>query len=333
MYRYRIAIALALVALLAAVAACQSTYVVKEGEQAIVLYFGRPVREVNTAGLYFKVPFAQTALAFPTQILSRDTQPGEYSTLDRGRVMVDQVIRWRIVDPLRFYTSVGNEETAAGRLESFATGHLRQEVARRPFNLVVGAQREDVRNTVTESVRNSIKDSGIDVVDVRFNIFDLSPAAQTSILASLTAEQKVIADGLRAEGREKATETQAGTEKARQVIFASGQEQAAQIRAGADKGREIILATGQERAAEIRAAADKERQIALATAIAKAQVLRGEGDALATEVMGQAHTKDAEFYSFLRRIETYEAILGARTTLVLQPDSELLRYLESPDRR
>lgn len=89
-------------------------------------------------------------------------------------------------------------------------------------------------------------------------------------------------------------------------------------------------AEGEEKARGIRAIADKEREIILARAYAESQRLRGEGDAQATSVTGRAFGRDPGFYGFLRRLETYERIFGEGTTIVLRPDSELLRYLETP---
>jgi len=89
-------------------------------------------------------------------------------------------------------------------------------------------------------------------------------------------------------------------------------------------------AEGDEQAREIRAEADKEREIILAKAYADAQRLRGEGDAQATAVTGRAFGRNPGFYGFLRRLETYERIFAQGTTVVLRPDSDLLRYLESP---
>ncbi len=89
-------------------------------------------------------------------------------------------------------------------------------------------------------------------------------------------------------------------------------------------------AEGDEKAREIRATADKEREIILARAYAESQRLRGEGDAQATAVTGRAFGQDPGFYAFLRRLETYERIITDGTTIVLRPDSDLLRYLETP---
>jgi membrane protease subunit HflC len=89
-------------------------------------------------------------------------------------------------------------------------------------------------------------------------------------------------------------------------------------------------AEGEEQALEIRAAADKEREIILATAYGQSQVLRGEGDAQAALVTAKAFGQDLEFYGLVRRLQVYETILAEGSTIMLPPDSDLLRYLESP---
>jgi membrane protease subunit HflC len=89
-------------------------------------------------------------------------------------------------------------------------------------------------------------------------------------------------------------------------------------------------AEGGEQALEIRAEAEKEREIILAEAYAQSQVLRGEGDAQAALVTAKAFGQDLEFYGLVRRLQVYETILGEGSTIMLPPDSDLLRYLESP---
>jgi membrane protease subunit HflC len=89
-------------------------------------------------------------------------------------------------------------------------------------------------------------------------------------------------------------------------------------------------AEGEEKGREIRANADKEREIILARAYQESQGLRGAGDAEATAVTGRAFGRDPAFYGFVRRLESYERVFSPETTIVLRPDSDLLRYLSSP---
>ena len=90
-------------------------------------------------------------------------------------------------------------------------------------------------------------------------------------------------------------------------------------------------AEGEERAIEIRAEAEKEREIILATAYQESQILRGEGDALAAAIYADAFGRDLEFYSLTRRLQMYGQIINQNSTVVLPPQSDLLRYLQSPD--
>ncbi len=100
----------------------------------------------------------------------------------------------------------------------------------------------------------------------------------------------------------------------------------------AERGRiaKRYRAEGEEQAREIRARADKEREILLAEAYEASEKLRGAGDAEAAAIYAQSFGQDPEFYAFIRRLQTYERTLTSGTTLVLHPDSELLRYLQNP---
>jgi membrane protease subunit HflC len=85
---------------------------------------------------------------------------------------------------------------------------------------------------------------------------------------------------------------------------------------------------GEEEAAKIRAEADKQKTIILAEAYKKAQKIKGEGDASAIKIFAQALEKDPEFYAFYRTLEAYKESLKDKTTLILSPNSEFLRYLK-----
>jgi membrane protease subunit HflC len=264
----------------------QTAFTIGEREQGIVVQFGNPQRTIQEPGLYFKLPFIQTLVRVDKRALSTDARTAEYLTLDKKRVMVDQISRWRIVDPLDFYRSVRDIQRAQARLDDNIAARLRQEIAAHNFLDLVRQKREEIMETVTKDVRETVKAFGIEVIDVRIKQVDLPQEVQASVFARMRAERERIAKRYRAEGEERARE----------------------IRAGADREREIILATAYE----------------------TSQKLGGEGDAQASAIYAQAFGQDPEFYAFIRRLQTYEKILGSGTTLVLPPDSELLRYLQSP---
>ncbi|NLE77052.1 MAG: protease modulator HflC [Chloroflexi bacterium] len=278
-------IALALAAILV-VLGFQSAFIIMEHQQGIVFQFGNPVRVIQSPGLYFKMPFVQDVALLDKRVLGTVPQTAEYLTLDKKRLLVDHISRWRISDPLLFYRTVRTEQAAVARLDQVIAGRLREEIARHDFIDVVREKREPIMAVVTEGSQEAALRFGITVVDVRIQRIDLPVEVQSSVFDRMRAERERIAKRYRAEGEEQAI--------------------------------------------EIRADADKEREILLATAYGQAQRLRGEGDALAAEVTARAFGQDLEFYSFLRRLEVYEKVLGQGSTLVLPPSSELWRYLQSP---
>lgn len=261
----------------------QSVYVVTESQQVIVLQFGEHVRTVKEPGLYARIPFVQDVLYFDRRVLMADSTAAEYLTLDKKRLLVDHISRWRIADPLLFYQTVGTEAGALARLEQIIGSKLRQEIARHEFLSVIREQREQVMDTVTQESKELAAAFGIDVLDVRIKRLDLPPEVQESVFSRMEAERRRISLRYKAEGEEAAR----------------------QIRADADKQREVILAA----------------------AIEEAQRIRGEGDATAARIYAEAFGQDPEFYSFLRRMEAYEHMVTSGTTLVLDADSDLLRYL------
>ena len=272
--------------LVVAFALVQAAFTIGEREQGMIVQFGNPQRILQEPGLYFKLPVIQNLVRFEKRVLTTDAQTAEYLTLDKKRVLVDRVSRWRIQDPLEFYRSVRDQDRAMARLDDLISARLRQETAKHNFLDFVREKREEIMQVVTKDTKETAKSFGIEVLDVRIKGLDLPKEVQASVFARMRAERERIAKRYRAEGEERAQE----------------------IRAGADREREVILATAYE----------------------TSQKLNGEGDANATTIYAQAFGQDPEFYAFTRRLQAYEKILTTGTTLVLSPDSELLRYLQNP---
>jgi len=267
----------------------QTVFVVGEWQQAVITQFGKPVRTIREPGLYVKVPVVQTLSRFERRILATDVQAAEYLTLDKKRLAVDHVSRWRISDPLEFYRTVRDTRGAMARLDDIIFARLRQEIAKHNFADFIREKREGIMQVVTAGTREMAASFGIEVVDVRIKRADLPTEVQASVYARMRAERERIAKRYRAEG--------------------------------------------EERARKIRASADKEREILVAKAYEESQGMIGEGDAQAIATYARAFGQDPEFYGFLRRLESYEKIFAGGTTVVLSPDSDLLRYLQGPGPR
>jgi membrane protease subunit HflC len=275
-----------IVVFLAAIVVGQSAFVVQQWEQGLILEFGKPIRIIQEPGLYFKTPFIQDLTLFEKRILAAEARPAEYITLDKKRLTVDTVSRWRISQPLLFYQTVRNYAGAIARLNDITFARLRQEIGNHNFKEFIREERERIMNQVTDGVEEQARRFGIDVIDVRIRRVDLPEEVQNSVFARMKAERERIAKRYRAEGDEQAR--------------------------------------------EIRARADKDKEIILAEAYGKAQSLKGEGEAESAKIYAEAYNKDVDFFRFVRTMESYKTIFQENTTLLLKPDSSLLRFLESP---
>lgn len=263
-----------------------AAFTIDEKEQAIITQFGKYVRTIKEPGLHFKIPFIQTLNLFDKRVLTTDAVAVEYITLDKKRVVVDHVSRWKIEDPLEFYRSVRSEAGALARLEDILVARLRQEIAKHPFIGFIREEREKIVETVAKDAHEQAKRFGIKIIDVRIKRADLPKEVQASVYARMQAERHRIAKRYRAEGEQKSR--------------------------------------------EIKAETDKEKEIILAKAYSQQMKLFGEGDGRATEIYISSYEQDTEFYSFLRRLQTYEQLFEGKTTILLESDSELLKYFRSP---
>lgn len=263
-----------------------ATFTIDEKEQAIITQFGKYIRTIKEPGLYFKIPIIQTLHLFDKRVLTTDAMAVEYITLDKKRIVVDHISRWKIEDPLEFYRSVRTEAGALSRLEDILVARLRQEIAKHTFIGFIREERENIVEAVAKEAHELAKRFGIKVIDVRIKRADLPKEVQASVFSRMQAERHRIAKRYRAEG--------------------------------------------EQRSREIRAETDKEKEIILAKAYQEQMKLIGEGDAGAIEIYASAYEQDPEFYSFLRRLQTYEKLFAGKTTILLESDSDLLKYFRNP---
>lgn len=221
----------------------QFVFTIGEQEQAIIVQLGDPKRIVQEPGLYFKLPFVQNLVRLEKRILTTDARTAEYLTLDKKRVMVDQVSRWRIVQPLDFFRSVRDFERAQARVDDNISARLRQEIAAHNFLDLVREKREEIMATVTKDVRETIKSFGIELIDVRMKQVDLPQEVQASVFARMRAERERIAKRYRAEGDERAREIRAGADREREVLLATAYETSQKLSGEGDAQASAIYAS------------------------------------------------------------------------------------------
>jgi len=233
---------LPVVVLLALYLGYSSVIFVDETEHVIITQFGEFKRTISEPGIGFKVPFTQTARRLEKRILASDARPEEYLTADKKRLLADPITRWRIVDPLEFYTSVKTVAEAQRRLDDIVLSELRQELANKTMGEMVGSARGGMMANVTDRTRTNAAKFGIEVVDVRIKHLDLPKEVQQSVFARMKAERERLAKGYRAQGQEESDKITSQTDKETQIILAQAQKRAEELRGEGDAASTKIYA-------------------------------------------------------------------------------------------
>ena len=178
-----------------------SVIVVDETEQIVILQFGKPIRTIKNPGLNFKLPAPiQVSNSFEKRLLEYDVPPEEILSKDKKSLIIDNYVRWRIVDPLLFLQTVKAVPTAKTRLDDIVYSELRQELGTHDMVEIITETRELIMDKVTKASNEETNKYGIEVIDVRIRRVDLPQENESSIYARMEAERKRQANKFRSEG-------------------------------------------------------------------------------------------------------------------------------------
>lgn len=267
-------------------------FVVKEGQRAIVIQFGKVERDasgnttVKEPGLHFKLPFVEKVRMIDARIQTLDDAPDRFVTAEKKDLIVDSFIKWRVSDFATYYLSTGGiKGNAEQLLKQKVNNALRTEFGTRTIKEIVSGERTELMEAAIIAAKSS-SDLGIEVLDVRVKQINLPLEVSNYIFERMRTERLKVAKAHRSEGREQA---------------------------------EII-----------RADVDARITVMIAEAERKAQTLRGEGDAQAAKVYADAFNKNPEFFSFVRSLDAYRNSFNSRQdVLVIEPDSDFFKYMKS----
>lgn len=271
-----------------------SLYVVKEGERAILIQFGKVERNAETGeamvfepGLHFKIPFIEQVKRLDARLQTLDGDPDRFVTSEKKDLIVDTYVMWRINDFSTFYLSTngGNKVQAEALLTRRINSGLRSEFGSRTISDIVSGERDELMREALIKGAESASDLGVEVIDVRVMQINLPDEVSQSIYQRMRAERQAVATEHRSEGR----------------------EQAEIIRADVDARVTVMLA-------------DAKRQ---------SRQLRGEGDAQAAKIYADSYQQDPEFFAFIRSMQAYsESFSSGSDVLVLDAESDFFRYLQ-----
>lgn len=243
-----------LIALIVAVGALivvlsQTLFIVGQKEQAIVLAFGSPVRTVNApgqggAGLNMKVPFAQQVVKLDRRNIALEAAKEEIITSGQDRLVVDAFVRYRIVNPLQFYTTLRDEQVAADRIERLVNSSLRQVLGSATATDIISGRRAQLMQQARVDVDRRAKASafGIEVIDLRIRRADLPTQNRDNIFKRMQTSRQQEAARLRAEGEQRKREIIAEADKEVAITLATARQQQGQVMGEGDAQRTRIFA-------------------------------------------------------------------------------------------
>jgi len=291
-----------------------SAFVVDETEIVVVTQFNRVVGEpISKPGLNFRIPFIQRPNYFLKNIQEWDGEPGQIPTLDKTYMSVDTFARWRITDPIAFFETVTDRETALKRLDDIinpavrnaVTSHHLIETVRNSNRQMTSLEqvdtgdsqaldlkeyriktgREKLSKEILKASLPKLKKFGIELIDVKIKRVNYTQKVQESVYGRMIAERNRMAERIRSEGRGEAFRIEGEKEKELRGIQS--------------------------------------------TAYRTAQEIKGKADAESTKIYAEAYSKDPEYYSFTKALEVYKTAFDKKSRVVLTTDSEFLGYLKN----
>ena len=226
-----------------------SVFVVTQTEQALVLRFGDPVRVVNAPpsdassaadtrdsapGIYTKLPFVDNVVYFEKRILDLDSPPLEIIASDQKRLVVDAFGRYKIINPLLFFQSVGTVVGADSRLSSYLNSAVRRVLGEASFIQLVRDERAELMKRITEQVDHEARGIGVELVDVKIRRADLPPENSAAIYQRMQTERQRQAAEIRAQGEQEARRIRAEADRAVTVIVAEANGESERLHGDGD---------------------------------------------------------------------------------------------------
>jgi len=285
-------------------------YIVSETNQVIITQFGEPMGgAVTSPGLHVKVPFIQKAHFFEKRWLEWDGDANQIPTKDKKFIWIDTYARWRISDPLIFFTRVRDERGAYSRIDDIVDGETRNVLANfdlieivrssnREFEITeeiaildiasviikIETGRDEIARIILEKASLITPEFGVELKDVKIKRINYVQEVQRKVFDRMIAERQRIASKYRSEGDGKS--------------------------------------------AEIRGQKERELKRIQSEAYRKAQEIKGKADAEATRIYARAYNLDPEFYSFTKTLETYRETIDSNTILLLTTESDYFKYFK-----
>ena len=219
-----------------------SAFTVDEREYALVFRLGEIISVKKEPGLYFKVPMVDNVRYYDRRILTLNwVEPDRFLTSEKKNVLVDSFVKWRIIDPVKYFVSVsGDELQAERRLSQTINDGLRAEFGKRTVHDVISGERSQIMDILRQRADRDARQIGIQVLDVRVKRVDLPQEVSESVYQRMEAERKRVANELRSQGAAAAEKIRADADRQREIIIAEAYREAQRLKGQGDaKAAEI----------------------------------------------------------------------------------------------
>jgi modulator of FtsH protease HflC len=291
------------------IVAASALYTVSETEQVIITQFGQPIGSPHTdPGLHIKVPFIQQVHTFDKRWLEWDGDPNQIPTRDKKYIWVDTFSRWRIVDPLKFFQNVRDERGAQSRLDDIVDGETRNVIANHDlFEVVRTSNRKFAESEEISDLEGGQVTSNIEI-------------GRDGITREILKKASAITQNFGIELRDVQVKRIGYVTDVQQKVY---ERMISERRRIAERSR----SEGLGKSAEIRGQKERELKGIQSEAYKKAQEVMGKADASASRIYADAYSRDAEFYQFLKTMETYRNTTNQDSTFLLSTDGDFFKYL------
>jgi membrane protease subunit HflC len=219
-------VVLAIVVAAVLIVGSSTLFTVHQNEQVIVLQFGDPKRVIREPGLNVKLPFVQDIVVYDQRILDFNNPVEEVIAADQKRLVVDAFARYRIIDPLKFYQTVGTEAGVTARLNNLLNAAMRRVVGSVSLIAVVSGERAALMQRIRDLVNAEAQQFGVNVIDVRIRRADLPQENSQAIFQRMQTEREREAREFRAQGEEESLKIRADTDRERAVVLSEARRDA-----------------------------------------------------------------------------------------------------------
>lgn len=277
-------------------------YIINEGNQSVVIRFGKIVSSHTEAGLYMKIPFIDTVTTYPSKILSLDGDDARIPTKENQFIIVDTTSRWKISDPALFYQSLKTLNAAYDKLSDIIDSSTRTIITRNRLSEIVRSS-----NIINEREAPQSQLTGIEDED----------SAELEKLLSENAENENVTKGRNALCDEMADEarkmvSEYGIELIdivpRQIKYSDELTESVYNRMIKERNQvaQAYRSLGEGKKAEWLGKLENEKRTIQSEAYKKAEEIKGKADAQAAAIYAQAYNQDPQFYEFWKSLESYK---------------------------